>query len=214
MVLGAPGLAGSLRPSAGSAPDLSHVGATAHASSHALAQIAPLRRAEMDLPTHGRISFHACSRSEPPSDRAQGAAGACGGAAPSPGTRHPPTLWLRWRSCFGAQFLRKPKSFSQPGAGANGAVGSSVSEPRVRAKRRFLDLPVGARCIPALPLPIYGSSGCANPLRSSAHRRFLQCSGCRPRMGACPQAPLAKRSSRSVKQRAGGVSLHLPTTSL
>ena len=130
----------------------------------------------------------------------------------SHGTRRPPTLWLRLRSCCGAQLLRKPKSFSQPADVANDTARVPASAPRHTRRTQW---PLSAaRCIPTLSLPIYGSSGCANPLSSPAHGLFLQCAGCRPRFDACPQARSAKHSPWSIKQRAGGVSLHLPTTSL
>ena len=63
----------------------------------------------------------------------------------------------------------------------------------------------GARCIPALPLPIYSGSGCVNPLRSPTHRHFSNVSSCLQHGVTCPQAPSAERKSLSGKKRAGGI---------
>jgi hypothetical protein len=61
----------------------------------------------------------------------------------------------------------------QPAIAEYGAAHVPVSKPLVRAKRRFLaGRKQSARCIPALPLPIYNGSGCLNPLRSPTHNYF------------------------------------------
>lgn len=78
----------------------------------------------------------------------------------------------------------------QPAPAEYRAARSSASEPFVRASRRFLGgLWRGARCIPVLPLPINGSSGCVNPLASPSHD-CLQQIGCLPESGCLSPSPL------------------------